>query len=155
MPTANQQEPSMSSTTHTLPVSGMTCASCAGRVERALLKVPGVASASVNLATEQAHVESSEGDLAGLVQAVEQAGYAVPQQTLELAVEGMTCASCVGRVERALLKVPGVRSATVNLASERARIEAIATLEAATLAQAVGRSEEHTSELQSREDLVC
>src|SRR5690606_15782341 len=112
-------------------------ASCAGRVERALLKVPGVASASVNLATEQAHVESSEGDLAGLVQAVEQAGYAVPQQTLELAVEGMTCASCVGRVERALLKVPGVRSATVNLASERARIEAIATLEAATLAQAV------------------
>ena len=127
----------MSSTTHTLPVSGMTCASCAGRVERALLKVPGVDSASVNLATEQAHVESSEGDLAGLVQAVEQAGYAVPQQTLELAVEGMTCASCVGRVERALLKVPGVRSATVNLASERARIEAIATLEAATLAQAV------------------
>ena len=127
----------MSSSTHTLPVSGMTCASCAGRVERALLKVPGVASASVNLATEQVHIESSESPLIKLIQAVEKAGYAVPLQTLELAVEGMTCASCVGRVERALLKVPGVHSATVNLASERARIEALATLEVATLLQAV------------------
>jgi len=133
----NQQEPTMSSSTHTLPVSGMTCASCAGRVERALLKVPGVASASVNLATEQVHIESSESPLIKLIQAVEKAGYAVPLQTLELAVEGMTCASCVGRVERALLKVPGVHSATVNLASERARIEALATLEVATLLQAV------------------
>ncbi|MBF6623854.1 MAG: copper-translocating P-type ATPase [Pseudomonas stutzeri] len=127
----------MPSSTHTLPVSGMTCASCAGRVERALLKVPGVASASVNLATEQVHIESSESPLIKLIQAVEKAGYAVPLQTLELAVEGMTCASCVGRVERALLKVPGVHSATVNLASERARIEALATLEVATLLQAV------------------
>lgn len=127
----------MSSATYTLPVSGMTCASCAGRVERALLKMPGVASASVNLATEQVRIESSEGDLAGLIQAVEKAGYAVPTRTLELAIEGMTCASCVGRVERALLKIPQVRSATVNLASERARIEALATLEASTLVQAV------------------
>jgi len=127
----------MSSSTHTLPVSGMTCASCAGRVERALLKVPGVASVSVNLATEQVRIESSESPLIKLIQAVEKAGYAVPLQTLELAVEGMTCASCVGRVERALLKVPGVHSATVNLASERARIEALATLEVATLLQAV------------------
>ena len=127
----------MSSAIHTLPVSGMTCASCAGRVERALLKVPGVASASVNLATEQVRIESGEGDLAGLIQAVENAGYAVPTRTLELAIDGMTCASCVGRVERALLKVPGVRSATVNLASERARIEALATLEVSALVQAV------------------
>jgi len=137
MPATNQQEPTMPSATHTLPVSGMTCASCAGRVERALRKMPGVASASVNLATEQVRIESSEGDLAGLIQAVEKAGYAVPTRTLELAIEGMTCASCVGRVERALLKIPQVRSATVNLASERARIEALATLEASTLVQAV------------------
>lgn len=127
----------MPSATHTLPVSGMTCASCAGRVERALRKMPGVASASVNLAAEQVRIESSEGDLAGLIQAVEKAGYAVPTRTLELAIEGMTCASCVGRVERALLKIPQVRSATVNLASERARIEVLATLEASTLVQAV------------------
>ena len=127
----------MSSSTHTLPVSGMTCASCAGRVERALLKVPGVASASVNLATEQVHIESSESPLIKLIQAVEKAGYAVPLQTLEMAEIGTLEARVVGRVERALLKVPGVHSATVNLASERARIEALATLEVATLLQAV------------------
>lgn len=127
----------MSSATHTLPVSGMTCASCAGRVERALLKVPGVASASVNLANEQVRVESSEADLAALIEAVQKAGYGVPVQSLELAIDGMTCASCVGRVERALLKVPGVRSAAVNLASERAHVEVIGTPDPAVLIQAV------------------
>ncbi|RRV31092.1 copper-translocating P-type ATPase [Stutzerimonas stutzeri] len=127
----------MSSATHTLPVSGMTCASCAGRVERALLKVPGVASASVNLANEQVRVESSEADVATLIEAVQKAGYGVPVQSLELAIDGMTCASCVGRVERALLKVPGVRSAAVNLASERAHVEVIGTPDPAVLIQAV------------------
>ncbi len=127
----------MSSATHTLPVSGMTCASCAGRVERALLKVPGVASASVNLANEQVRVESSEADVAALIEAVQKAGYGVPVQSLELAIDGMTCASCVGRVERALLKVPGVRSAAVNLASERAHVEVIGTPDPAALIQAV------------------
>jgi len=127
----------MSSATHTLPVSGMTCASCAGRVERALLKVPGVASASVNLANEQVRVESSEADVAALIEAVQKAGYGVPVQSLELAIDGMTCASCVGRVERALLKVPGVRSAAVNLASERAHVEVIGTPDPAVLIQAV------------------
>ncbi|RRW17335.1 copper-translocating P-type ATPase [Stutzerimonas stutzeri] len=127
----------MSSATHTLPVSGMTCASCAGRVECALLKVPGVASASVNLANEQVRVESSEADLAALIEAVQKAGYGVPVQSLELAIDGMTCASCVGRVERALLKVPGVRSAAVNLASERAHVEVLGPPDPAALIQAV------------------
>ena len=124
-------------TTYTLPITGMTCASCAGRVERALLKVPGVDSAAVNLAAEQVRVHASNADLAGLVQAVEKAGYGVPVQNLELAIDGMTCASCVGRVERALLKVPGVRSASVNLANERARIEALGSLDSAALIKAV------------------
>lgn len=103
-----------------LPVSGMTCASCAGRVERALKKVPGVAAASVNLASEQARVQAPADSLPALLAAVEQAGYQVPARSLELSIEGMTCASCVGRVERALKKVPGVREVSVNLASERA-----------------------------------
>ena len=127
----------MSGTPYTLPITGMTCASCAARVERALLKTPGVGSAVVNLAAEQVRVESHEADLASLIQAVEKAGYGVPVQSLELAIEGMTCASCVGRVERALLKVPGVRSAAVNLASERARVEVLSTVEPAVLLQAV------------------
>lgn len=135
----------MSSATHTLPVSGMTCASCAGRVERALLKVPGVASASVNLANEQVHVESSEADLAALIEAVQKAGYGVPVQSLELAIDGMTCASCVGRVERALLKVPGVRSAAVNLASERAHVEVLGPPDPAALIQAVEAAGYHAT----------
>ncbi len=127
----------MTSATYTLPITGMTCASCAGRVERALLKVPGVDTAAVNLAAEQVRVEASDADLAGLVEAVEKAGYGVPVQSLELAIEGMTCASCVGRVERALLKVPGVRSASVNLANERARIEVLGAVDSAVLVEAV------------------
>jgi Cu+-exporting ATPase len=108
----------------TLPIEGMTCASCVARVERALAKVPGVASASVNLATEQAAVEADRGvsalELAGVV---ERAGYSVPRRTVELDIAEMTCASCVARVERALRAVPGVVNATVNLATERASIE--------------------------------
>lgn len=127
----------MSSATHTLPVSGMTCASCAGRVERALLKVPGVAAANVNLANEQVRIEGDDLGVATLIEAVEKAGYGVPLKSIELNIEGMTCASCVGRVERALLKVPGVRSAAVNLASERAHVEVIGTPDPAALIQAV------------------
>lgn len=125
---------------YTLPVTGMTCASCAGRVERALMKVEGVTAASVNLANEQVRIDAEEIDLAELVQAVEKAGYGVEVQHHELAIEGMTCASCVGRVERALLKVPGVRSTSVNLASERAHVDALGGVEVATLVQAVERA---------------
>jgi len=127
----------MSQTLYTLPVIGMTCASCAGRIERALRKVPGVRAANVNLANEQALVESESASLEQLVQAVDKAGYAVAQADHELSLGGMTCASCVGRVERALLKVPGVLSATVNLASERAQVRSIASLDPQQLIQAV------------------
>jgi len=110
------------SITFDLPIAGMTCASCAGRVERALSKVSGASAVSVNLATEQARVQAPGDSLPALMDAVERAGYSVPQQTLELNIEGMTCASCVGRVERALSKVPGVKGVSVNLANERAHL---------------------------------
>lgn len=129
----------MSQATHTLPIAGMTCASCAGRVERALNKVAGVTRATVNLANEQARVEAPDDALPALVKAVEQAGYQVPATTRELAIEGMTCASCVGRVERALRKLPGVREATVNLANERARVTTVG-LEPSALIAAVERA---------------
>ena len=104
-----------------LPVQGMTCASCVGRVERALKKLPGVQEAVVNLATEKASIRfEGAADLPAAIAAIEKAGYEVPQSSVELEVEGMTCASCVGRVERALKKVEGVQSASVNLATERA-----------------------------------
>ncbi|HJQ61012.1 MAG TPA: heavy metal translocating P-type ATPase [Vineibacter sp.] len=99
----------------------MTCAACVRRVERALESVPGVERASVNLAAETATVTGNVA-VHALSTAVEAAGYGVGATTIDLAIEGMTCASCVGRVERALAQVPGVRGASVNLASERARV---------------------------------
>ncbi|PQP05110.1 copper-translocating P-type ATPase [Pseudomonas frederiksbergensis] len=128
------------STTFDLPIAGMTCASCAGRVERALSKVIGATAVSVNLATEQARVQAPSDSLPALMDAVQQAGYSVPQQTLELSIEGMTCASCVGRVERALTKVPGVKSVSVNLANERAHLELLGQVDPQTLIGAVTRA---------------
>ncbi len=112
-------------TTISLPIEGMTCASCAGRVERALKAVPGVSSAAVNLATESAEINGIAPPDA-LIQAVAAAGYTVPARTQELSIDGMTCASCVARVERALQAVPGVSLAHVNLATESARVDGVA-----------------------------
>lgn len=106
-----------------LPIEGMTCASCVGRVEAALTKVPGVESVSVNLTTERATIHvTEEVNRTALIEAVHKVGYEVPTSKIELNVIGMTCASCVGRVEKALRSVPGVVEATVNLATERASI---------------------------------
>ena len=113
-----------------LPIEGMTCASCVGRVEAALAKVEGVGSVSVNLATERADIHpAAPVDRMALIQAIEKVGYDVPASTVELAVEGMTCASCVGRVEKALKAVPGVTEATVNLATERATVRGVAAVQ--------------------------
>ena len=120
-----------------LPIDGMTCASCAGRVEKSLAKVPGVRSVSVNLATEQARIEAPADSLPALVEAVQQAGYSVPAHSLELDISGMTCASCAGRVEKALARVPGVKSASVNLATERAHIELLGQVDPGLLINAV------------------
>ena len=115
-------EATRSQETLKLPVEGMTCAACVGHVERALLGVPGVSAASVNLATETAAVEldSSRVSPQALAEAVDEAGYALGEERANLDIGGMTCASCVGHVQQALAGVPGVVSAEVNLATERA-----------------------------------
>ena len=128
------------STTFDLPIAGMTCASCAGRVERALSKVVGATAVSVNLATEQARIQAPSDSLPALMDAVHKAGYSVPQQSIELSIDGMTCASCVGRVERALAKVPGVKSVSVNLANERAHLELLGQVDPQTLIAAVDKA---------------
>jgi Cu+-exporting ATPase len=121
--------------TLTLPITGMTCASCVARVERALQRTPGVARATVNLATESAVVTVGHGAPASpagpplaaeIRSAVQEAGFGVAEASLALKIEGMTCASCVGRVEKALLRQPGVLAAEVNLATEAATIRFIA-----------------------------
>ncbi|WP_080413862.1 heavy metal translocating P-type ATPase [Burkholderia ubonensis] len=135
-----------------LEIEGMTCASCVARVEKALAGVPGVTRASVNLATERATVDAAGGvTTAHLVDAVRQAGYqatpvAEPEPAIapdaalgaiELDIGGMTCASCAGRVEKALSNVPGVARASVNLATERATVHGAAPLDPAALIAAV------------------
>lgn len=109
----------------TIAIEGMTCASCVGRVERSLKKISGVTAVSVNLATESAYIEASQViEDATLENAVQRAGFNIKARTATvLHIDGMTCASCVGRVEKALLKIDGVRTAHVNLATEQASIE--------------------------------
>ncbi|WP_225767456.1 heavy metal translocating P-type ATPase [Inquilinus sp. Marseille-Q2685] len=122
-----------------LAIEGMTCASCVRRVEQSIAKAPGVAAATVNLATERADVSfSAAPDIPAVVKAIESAGYAVPQDAVELAIQGMTCASCVARVEKKLRAVPGVTGAAVNLATERATVRfARGAVQPAALEQAV------------------
>ncbi|CAJ2847204.1 copper-translocating P-type ATPase [Burkholderia pseudomallei] len=144
-------------------IAGMTCASCVGRVEKALAQVPGVVRAAVNLATEKAAVDADADahvDTARLIDAVKRAGYraspvsdpasalapspeiAAARTAIELDIAGMTCASCVGRVEKALAQVPGVARATVNLATEKATVDADADahVDTARLIDAVKRA---------------
>lgn len=110
-----------------LKIEGMHCASCAQAVEKALVNVTGVRSATVNLMTEQATVlHSPDVTTERLQAAVEAAGYtAVPvedeaRRRLVIPIEGMTCASCVHTVEKAVAGVPGVESVSVNLSTEQA-----------------------------------
>jgi heavy metal translocating P-type ATPase len=134
-----------------LSIQGMTCASCVGRVERALKMVPGVGEANVNLATEQAEVRlTTRVHRVDLVTAIRNAGYEVSVEKQELSIEGMTCASCVGRVERALASVPGVAEAQVNLATERATITGTADI--AALIEAVEHAGYNARQRQAASD---
>lgn len=110
----------------TLPVEGMTCASCSARIERQLAKLDGVETAVVNLATETADVtfDPDQVSTEAIKDAIEKTGFSVSEQVIELSIEGMTCASCVARVEKAVAKVAGVSAVSVNLADETARVQA-------------------------------
>ncbi|GAB3252029.1 heavy metal translocating P-type ATPase [Chitinimonas naiadis] len=122
-------------------VEGMTCASCVGRVEKVLKKLPGVVNASVNLATESATVESADKlSISQVRQAIEKAGYTVPEEEVSLDIEGMTCASCVARVEKVLGKVVGVEQVSVNLATERASLRVTRGTATAALITAVEKA---------------
>ncbi|EKV30800.1 Copper-translocating P-type ATPase [Caenispirillum salinarum AK4] len=115
-----------------LPVRGMTCAACSTRLEKVLGKVDGVTQANVSLAGERADVrfDPARAAVQDIAEAVAKAGFSVPTTTIEVGVEGMTCAACSTRLEKVLNKVPGVDEATVSLATESARVtvlEGVAT----------------------------
>ena len=129
-------------TSATVILEGLTCGSCVRRAETAIANVAGIDKASVSLATKRADLELAHGAdraavLAAVGRAAAEAGYPVASRTIEIGIDKMTCASCAGRVERAISAVPGVRRAAVNLATKRATIEAAGFVEPQTIADAV------------------
>lgn len=113
--------------TLSLPVNGMTCASCVSHVENALKELPGVSNVVVNLGTNKASLNYDPAlvEITEMQQAITDVGYSVPSQEISLQVSGMTCASCVAHVEGALKDLPGVVGATVNLGLAKARVQYI------------------------------
>ena len=145
-----------------IPIVGMSCAACANRVEKALSETEGVEEANVNFAAEKASIsyDPSSVNPEALVGSVEDAGYGAETTRTELGVTGMSCASCVGRVEKALDDVPGVLNVNVNFASEKAGVEYLpGTVEVRDLKHAVedagysvaDQEEEHTEDAGGRE----
>jgi Cu+-exporting ATPase len=108
-----------------LPVTGMSCASCALRIEKGLSNTEGVSKATVNFAAEKATVLYATGEtsLSALIAKVKDLGYGAKTEKVILPVQGMTCASCVNRVEKALKSLKGVVDVNVNFATQRASVE--------------------------------
>jgi len=149
----------MSEKSITLPIMGMTCANCVANVERSVRKLDGVSEANVNFASERLNLvyDSSLLSESDIIERVRKAGYDVPEQTVDLAITGMTCANCATNVTRALKKVDGVLDANVNFASHHAivtaapnvsRDELVAAVENAGYGVVVAENEE---ELQDAE----
>ena len=138
-------------------ITGMTCTTCAATIEKGLAETPGVERANVNFASEKASVEydPSKVGLAKIKNTISQLGYGAATKKSIFPVSGMTCASCVARVEQALLSVPGVISASVNLASEKATVEFIEGTRIADLKRAVKEAGyELGSEAETLEDVT-
>ena len=113
-----------------LPIMGMSCASCAARTEKGLSSLEGVTFTEVNFAAEKASVTYDPEKVmpAALVEAIKGFGYEVPTTSTTLSIQGMSCASCVGKVESALITLGGVLRASVNLASEKVFIDYLASV---------------------------
>ena len=109
----------------TLKITGMTCAACAARIEKGLNKLPGVEKANVNLAVEKASVsfDPSQTTINDISAKIEDLGYQVIKDRVDLKISGMTCAACAARIEKGLNKLPGVYKAVVNLAAEKSSVE--------------------------------
>jgi Cu+-exporting ATPase len=113
-----------------LPVTGMTCASCVAVVEKGLKKLNGVSKVGVNLATEKATVtyDPAKTKLEAFIAETKKLGYDVAVEKATIPIQGMTCASCVAAIEKALKKLDGVLKVNVNLATEKATLEFLPTI---------------------------
>lgn len=112
-----------------LPVEGMTCAACAARIEKTVLRLEGVQSCNVNLASEKAKVVVGHGaDWRTVKERIEKTGYSVPTKTATFKIDGMTCAACAARIEKVVGRADGVETVRVNLASEKGQVVFISGL---------------------------
>ena len=122
-------------------IDGLTCAGCVARAEKALLSVSGVQSASVNLATHMAQVQLDGAAPQEIADALKSAGYPARDARAVLQIDGMTCAGCAGRAQRALTDVPGVLDASVNFATRTGHVQYLeGATDPAALAQAVAQA---------------
>jgi len=138
-------------------ITGMTCTTCASTIEKVLSQTPGVEQADVNFASEKASIkyDPTKVDLAKIRASVSELGYGIAVKKSIFPVGGMTCASCVARVEEALSSVPGVISASVNLASEKATVEYLEGTQLADMKRAVkDAGYELGAEAQALEDVT-
>jgi len=108
-----------------IPVKGMTCASCASRIEKGVAAVPGVTSASVNFAMSRltAEYDETQVDVSEIMEKVGQLGYEAALDKWEFTLTGMTCAACAARIEKGVAKVTGVMTANVNFAMAKLTVE--------------------------------
>jgi Cu+-exporting ATPase len=122
-----------------IPVTGMTCSTCAATIEKGLAKIPGVKEVRVNFASEKATIEYDPAKIKPCTfkDAISDLGYGMATKKSIFPVTGMTCASCVSHVEKALASIPGVVSVNVNLASEKATVEYIDGTKVTQLRKAV------------------
>lgn len=107
-----------------LPVEGMSCAACANRIEKRLSKLNGVESVHVHLGMDEAHIvyDPKQVRLPEMEKIIQDLGYRVPKEEVDMEITGMTCAACASRIEKVLNRIPEVANASVNLATESARV---------------------------------
>lgn len=112
-----------------IKISGMTCAACAKRIEKAVEKLDGINDASVNFATEKMSIEFDDKliNMPKIKESIEKVGYGVIDEiqssSVTIPIGGMTCAACASRIEKALNKTPGIIKVSVNFATEKAAVE--------------------------------
>ncbi|MBI4949442.1 MAG: heavy metal translocating P-type ATPase [Deltaproteobacteria bacterium] len=113
-----------------LPITGMSCASCATKIEKGLTGLSGIVEASVNFAAEKINISYNPDDVhvSDFVKAIKELGYGAGVASVSIAVKGMSCASCVEKVTKALNAVDGVVSASVNFATEKATVNFLPTV---------------------------
>ncbi|MFI8622897.1 heavy metal translocating P-type ATPase [Bacillus altitudinis] len=105
-------------------ITGMTCAACAGRIEKGLNRLEGVDDASVNLALETSHIvyETEQLTAEDLKQKIQSLGYDVVMEQAEFDIEGMTCAACANRIEKKVNRMDGIDQGSVNFALESLQV---------------------------------